>query len=175
MRQQANRAARAALVLAAAVAVVAVAFPAAAGSVDAGAAFDTLKSLEGHWTGTAAGNPGGEVVYEVVSGGNTVMERMFPGTDNEMISMYHMDGDDLVMVHYCDSGNQPKLKLVSTDGGALRFDFVGGTNLDPAKDTHIHGARIRMSEDGTLEEAWIGYAGGQQQGEMVMELTRQAE
>ena len=116
MSQQANRAARAALVLAAVVAVVAVALPAAAGSVDAGAAFATLKSLEGHWTGTAAGHPGGDVVYEVVSGGNTVMERMFPGSDNEMISMYYMEGDDLVMVHYCESGNQPKMKLISSRG-----------------------------------------------------------
>jgi len=115
------------------------------------------------------------VVYEVVSGGNTVMERMFPGSDNEMISMYYLEGDDLVMVHYCESGNQPKMELTSSQGGVLTFDFIGGSNLDPAKDSHIHGARIRLAEDGSLQETWIGWDGGEKQGEMVMELTRGAE
>jgi hypothetical protein len=32
------------------------------------------------------------VVYKVTSAGKTVMETLGPGTDHEMVSMYHMDG-----------------------------------------------------------------------------------
>jgi hypothetical protein len=156
--------------------VLAPALPAAAAAeVDSAAAFDTLKGLAGRWTGTAAGEPGGEVVYEVVSGGHTVMERMFPGTEHEMISMYHLEDGALVMTHYCAGGNQPKLALVAVEDGALVFDFAGGSNVDPAQDDHIHGARIRVGEDGTLRESWTGWSGGAKNHDMVMQLTRDAE
>ena len=110
----------------------------------------------------------------MVSAGTVVMERMFPGTAHEMISMYHLDGDDLVMVHYCAGGNRPKLKLTSSEGGALSFDFAGGSNVDAAKDDHIHGAEIRLGDDGRLHEAWTGWSGGEEQGDMVMVLSRDA-
>ncbi len=49
-----------------------------------------------------------------------------------MINMYHLDGDDLVLTHYCAGGNQPHMKLdrASATSGKLQFDFIGGTNLD---------------------------------------------
>jgi hypothetical protein len=166
--------AQAAAVLVALLALVP-ALPAAAASPDSAAAFDTLKGLAGTWTGTAAGEPGGEVVYEVVAAGSAVMERMFPGTGHEMISMYHLEDGRLVMTHYCAEGNQPKLALVSSEGGVLGFDFAGGSNVDPAKDPHIHAASIRVGDDGTLHETWVHWSGGEKQHEMAMELTRAAE
>ena len=61
-----------------------------------------------------------------------------PGTDHEMVSVYHADGKDVVMTHYCAFGNQPKMKLdPASKDNELKFVFAGGTNLDPAKDTHM--------------------------------------
>lgn len=170
----------AALTLAAAV-VLAVtllaAAPAAAGGMDAAAAFAKLKTLEGAWTGTAAGEPGAEIEYRVTGGGSVVMETQFGGTAHEMISMYHMDGDKLVMTHYCAAGNQPHLQLdpAAGDEGEMTFVFAGGSNLDPAKDGHIHGARFRFADDGSIHSVWSSYRDGKPEHEMVFELTRAAD
>ena len=150
--------------------------PAPAGKIDAKAAFEELKGLAGSWQGKAGeeGMPA-TVTYKVISNGNVVMETLMPGTDHEMITMYHMAGNDLVATHYCSAGNQPHLKLDLGKSTAtqLVFAFDGGTNLDPAKDGHIHEAQINLGE-GKLDSLWSFYAGGQKARSMDFHLTRAA-
>jgi hypothetical protein len=102
------------------------------------------------------------------------MQTQFGGTDDEMISMYHLDGDDLVMTHYCSGGNQPLLKLdrAASNAGELSFVYAGGTNLDPAKDGHIHAAKIALADGGKLKEVWTGYQDGAAAHDMVFELEK---
>jgi len=154
--------------------VTLVALPASAGGVDAEAAFEMMKGLAGDWQGTAAGEAGAEVDYRVSGNGSVVMQTQFPGTEHEMTNMYALDGNGLVMTHYCASGNQPQLKLdpAASDEGELAFVFAGGTNLDPEKDSHIHEAKIRIGEDGGLEEVWTGYNEGKAAHDMVFDLSR---
>ena len=79
-----------------------------------------------------------------------------------MVSVYHLDGDDLRMTHYCAAGNQPRVKLdrVNSKPDELIFAFDGGTNFDPQKDHHIHGVKITFHEDGKVTSAWESYMGG---------------
>ena len=156
--------------------------------VDASAVFEQLKSLAGTWTGTpkAEGHEAeveaeavqqmGEVVHqiEVSAAGTVVMETMGPGTAYEMINMYHLDGDDLVLTHYCAGGNQPTMRLDRAHSTAekLIFDFSGGTNLDPAVDNHIHAARITMVDDGHMESSWTAFQNGEQVGLMTFDLAK---
>lgn len=151
-----------------------VALPVSAGGVDAEAAFEMMKGLAGDWQGTAAGEAGAEVDYRVTGNGSVVMQTQFPGTEHEMISMYHLVDGELVLTHYCSSGNQPQLKLdpAASNEGELAFVFAGGTNLDPQKDSHIHQAKIRIGEDGGLEEVWTGYSEGKAAHDMVFDLAR---
>ena len=146
-----------------------------AGAVDAAAAFEMLKGLAGSWVATSA-EAEGEVphTYRVASAGTVVMETMFGGTEHEMINMYHMDGDDLVLTHYCAGGNQPHMKLdrATATPGKLHFDFTGGTNLDPEKDQHIHAATIVFVDGDHVESHWIGYQGGEEAGTMKLALAR---
>src|SRR4051812_24656118 len=47
-----------------------------------------------------------KATYEVTSGGSAILERLFAGTDHEMVSVYHSDGTSGVsMTHYCMLGN----------------------------------------------------------------------
>jgi hypothetical protein len=151
--------------------------PATAGKVDAKAAFEKLKGLAGEWQGKAGaeGMPA-TVTYKVSSNGSVVMETLFPGTEHEMITMYHLAGSDLVATHYCSAGNQPHLKLdvEKSTPSELIFAFDGGTNLDPAKDGHIHEGKIDLAADGKLESSWTFYAGGQKARSMDLHLTRVA-
>jgi hypothetical protein len=151
----------------------------AAAPADPKAAFAQLKKLAGEWKGGLGklDGPPGTVIYRVTANGNTVMETLFPGTDHEMISMYHLDGDELVLTHYCAVGNQPRMKLNRDKSTAteLVFDFNGGGNLDPAKDGHIHCGRIRLPGAERLEADWIFYAAGKPAATNSFFLARKPE
>lgn len=165
-------------VLSALLVAVACAAVSAAGEGSGGhAAFERLKSLSGTWKGSAPGHDGKPMdvthVIRLSANGSVVMETMFPGTDHEMVNMYHMDGDDLVLTHYCAAGNQPRMKLApSSTTGDLVFDFAGGSNLDPAKDEHIHSARLVLRDQDTVESSWVGWNRGREAETMRFELRR---
>jgi hypothetical protein len=141
---------------------------------DSAAVFQRLKALHGEWQGTVESQqgPAASVQYRLTANGNTVMETLFPGTDHEMISMYHLDGKDLVISHYCAMGNQPKMKLSSATAGQLIFDFAGGSNLDPKKDVHIHSGKIVFVDNDHLEAEWAVYQGEKQVGTNKFFLAR---
>jgi hypothetical protein len=132
------------------------------------AAFEKLKALAGAWEGKAGhGDPlqPASVRWETISAGTAVMETLFPGTPHEMRSVYFLDGGELVLTHYCAMGNQPRMRLspASTDG-TLVFEFAGGTNVDPAKDVHIHSGSITLVGPDALEAEWTVWGGGKQTG-----------
>lgn len=127
------------------------------------AGMDKLKKLVGTWVeADKDGKPTDKVVsvVKLTAGGSAVQETFFPGTDMEMVSMYHLDKGELVMTHYCVLGNQPKMKAdPKSAANTIKWEFAGGTNLDPAKDMHMHASTMRFVDDDHLEidgEAWDG-------------------
>jgi len=154
-------------------------------ALEAGAVFDQLKALEGTWQGKPQGEgaaaeseeqPPAEVthVFQVSAAGTVVMETMMPGTDHEMINMYHLDGDDLVLTHYCAGGNQPQMRLnrETSTADTLNFDFAGGTNLNPATDGHIHSGQLVLKGGDRIDSVWLGYNEGKPAGKMTFHLAR---
>ena len=148
------------LVLGATVAVAADTAPAPASAE----AFQRIKALAGVWSGTAMtkDGPPASVSYELVSNGTAVLERQFAGTPHEMLNLYHLDGGALVAVHYCAMGNQPRFKYDPARSTAteLAFDFAGGTNVDAARDAHVHAGRLFLAEPDRLEEEWTFWKDG---------------
>ena len=159
------------------------------GGVDAKAAFKRIKSLAGTWgariTGEhqadktkeeeAAHKGEAKVVYKITAGGSALTETQFPSAAHEMVSVYHLDGDDLRMTHYCSIGNQPRVKLdrAKSTLDHLIFVFDGGTNLDAKKDDHIHGLTITFHKDGHITSDWEGYHDGKSAGITSFEKSRQ--
>lgn len=141
---------------------------------DGKAAFERLKTLAGDWEGhiEKPDGPPGMASYRVASGGSVVMETLFPGSDHEMISMYYLDGGRLVMTHYCAMANQPRMRLASASDAELRFDFDGGTNLDPQTSTHVHSGRLAFVGPDRLEAEWHVYSQGKQSGSNRFFLKR---
>jgi len=165
--------------------VVVTTSPVAAGDLSAQDVFEQLKGLEGTWEGEPEGEGleaeaeaevAGKVVHDikVSAAGTVVMETMGPGTDHEMINMYHLDGDNLLLTHYCAGGNQPQMRLdlENSTADTLIFDFSGGTNLDPATDSHIHAAEIQLVDSDHVESIWKSYSGGEQAATMTFHLER---
>src|SRR5580700_10282452 len=109
-------------------------------------AFARLKTLAGTWKGQAAMGPQPgmsapvRVSLRVTSGGAALLHEMVPegrsddpsnGADDP-ITMLYVDGDRLILTHYCDSGkNRPRMVgKLSSDGKTVQFDFLdvsGGT------------------------------------------------
>ncbi len=146
------------------------------------AVFEKLKAMEGSWVAHAEALDGHEAApdesgrhdFRVSANGTVVMEIMNPDHPHEMINMYSMDGDDLVLTHYCSSGNQPVMKLDadSLADGRAAFDYVGGANLDPAVDMHIHATTLVFGDDGSVVEDWVGWSDGEPAGTMRFTLSR---
>ena len=154
--------------------------PVSAGEdVTASAAFETLKSLDGRWEDTSTSEDGapGLVEIRVSAAGHTILQTDFPGTSREMITAYHLDGADLVRKHYCVMGNQPEMRLdvESSTPNVLRFVFAGGTNLDPAKDIHVHNGEIRILDDDRIEAVWAVHGNGKKTGTNEFFLKRKEE
>lgn len=145
--------------------------PREAGPVNAG--FEKMKSLAGTWKGTEQGGKKISLTYKVVSGGSAVMETNNSDKHKDgMISMFHLDGERLLMTHYCSLGNQPRMQgSALTPDGKLAFMFVDGTNM-VASDPHMHALTITFHGKDKITEDWTMQSEGKDQMHAVMELTR---
>jgi hypothetical protein len=126
--------------------------------VTAGAAFKMLSSLAGTWNGhiLTPDGPAGTIVYRLSAGGTTVMETLFPDSPHEMITMYTVDGDDLMASHFCSGGNQPTMRLDRARSTAdnLVFEFVSVKGVHAHDQSHIHDGWIHVTDTDTLEAGW---------------------
>jgi hypothetical protein len=134
------------------------------GSFTSREAFTRIKNLAGEWRGRVMDREKGPevtVLYRVTAGGSAVLETLFPGTPHEMLTVYHLDGDKLMLTHYCAMGNQPQMVL--DPGSTVRqlvFAFVGGSNLNPGRDLHMHAGRISFMTGDRLENEWDTFQDG---------------
>src|SRR5437868_5054306 len=93
---------------------------------------ERFAQLAGEWVGK--GMHGGKehdirVIYKVTAGGSAVVETIDPGSDHEMVTVIHPDGDALLLTHYCMLGNQPHMKAMPKTGDSkIAFEFVKATN-----------------------------------------------
>src|SRR5262245_46837605 len=147
--------------------------PAAANS-----GLERMKKLAGTWVeADKEGKPTDKVfsVFKVTAGGSAVQETIFPGQAEEMVSVYHADGSDLVMTHYCMLGNQPKMKAdPKSPKNQIRFQFAGGTKFDPAKDMHMHEGTLTFVDDDHIEFSGCAWVNGEPAKDhcITMKLTR---
>jgi hypothetical protein len=133
-------------------------------ALDGKAAFARLKTLAGQWEGniTKPDGPPGAVRYELTAGGSVVKETQFPGTSHEMLTVYHLEGNDLVLTHYCATGNQPRMKMKTATEEEVVFEYAGAGVPQPALDTHMHAARHRFVGPDRIESEWTLHAKGQE-------------
>jgi len=98
---------------------------------DAQKAFEKLKTLAGSWQGSVMGMSV-QATIRVTSRGNAILHEMTSsGMPDNPITMIYVDGDRLLLTHYCDSGNRPRMEgKISPDGNSVEFtlfDITGNT------------------------------------------------
>lgn len=137
--------------------------------------FESMKALVGTWTGKTNMHGKDEevtVVYELTSNGTTLVEKMSPGTPQEMMTVYATDGKTVHATHYCAVGNQPQFKLKTAKGNTLAFEMHGGGGVVNHKsDMHMHG--VTLTIDGNkLKQEWTNFDKGKKASTAVFEFTK---
>jgi hypothetical protein len=120
------------------------------------AAFDRLKTIVGEWEGSTGAGQRATLTYRVVSGGSVLEETLKPDAEDAMITVYHLDGDRLMVTHYCGAGNQPR--MVGTpdpnNPNVFAFKFLDVTNLSPAQPGHMRDLVLTIVDKDHLTQQW---------------------
>ena len=113
------------------------------------------------------------MIYEVTAAGTVVLERLFAGTPHEMITMYYMNDQDLLLTHFCAMGNQPRMKAVrGGDTKVLNFQFLDATNLPSQTAPHMHEGHVQWIDPDHIKSAWTTFIEGKAAGDATFDLTR---
>jgi hypothetical protein len=132
--------------------------------------FDKLKALSGVWEGkvttdlklpTPLDNEPTHVTLRTTSRGNALVHEMTSaGSPDDPITMFYLDEGRLLLTHYCDAGNRPRMEgKISPDGKTLDFEFidVAGNNLHQ----HMHHAKFTFIDANHHIEEWTFMLGDQ--------------
>lgn len=98
--------------------------------------FGRLGGLVGDWKGVFANGRRHSVNYRLSAGGTVLVETWALAPGRESLTVYYVDGDDLLATHYCPQGTQPRLKFVGEKDGRLQFELLDGGNLGQAGKSH---------------------------------------
>lgn len=134
--------------------------PSNSSEVQASAAFARLKTLAGEWQSVGPKGEVSRISVQVISGGSAVMETfssdMLPPNSGNMVTIYYIDGGDLVLTHYCIAHNQPHLRATRYEAqtGELDFDFVNGGNISTGNEGHMHSMKMRFIDDRHYSGEW---------------------
>ncbi len=131
-----------------------------------------VTRLEGRWTTTTEGGETAEIVFERTSAGHAVKETMFPGSPHEMVNMYTLDGNQLVMTHYCGAGNQPRMRARRIENGRMPFRFESVSDLNDEKGLYMGELELVRLDENHVEERWRSFVDGKLNDTMVISLTR---
>ena len=127
------------------------------------AAFERLKGLEGDWEGRSTKGWEETLQYRTIAGGTTVLETSFDAHPNEaMATTFYLDGDRLMLTHYCMAKNAPRLQATAfADGGkTVVFTFVDGANIPTRDKGHMDKAVIRFEGPDRITSRWTWYENG---------------
>jgi hypothetical protein len=118
-------------------------------------AFDSLKTLAGTWEGKNQHGQTVKVAFRNTAGGSALLSEILGDGPENMVSMIHLDGDRLLLTHYCGAGNQPRMKATGApDGRSVAFDYVDATNLSAPDAGHMNRVVFSMPDSDHHSEEW---------------------
>jgi hypothetical protein len=122
----------------------------------ADAAFKKLQALDGEWEGKDEKGKPAKTSFKVIVSKTGVLETLYPGDMEQMVTVYSRDGDGIALIHFCPTNNQPRMRAVPTsdDVKELAFDFQGAGNLPSPNAGHQHHLVIRFEDADHITETW---------------------
>lgn len=154
---------------------------------DAQKSFDAMKSLAGSWEGPVTLDPpqpqmnDGKPVHvslRVTSRGHALVHEMReagapsdPARYDDPVTMVYADGDRLLLTHYCDAGNRPRMTgKLSPDGKKVDFQFLDLSGGD--QHGHMYHAVFTVIDANHHTEDWTYMMPGDKPLHAHMDLQR---
>lgn len=136
--------------------------------------FALMTAWEGRWD--VAETSALQIVFEITARGSTLIERWETASGLHSITVYHLDGEELLATHYCPQGNQPRLESRGAQSTGIYFTFRDVTDLD-AGESHTHTLSFTPQSDGSLRrtEVYTGEDGPQEPGSYTLTRHKSAE
>jgi hypothetical protein len=137
--------------------------------------FERLKGLAGRWEGRSTKGWTDTAEIKVIAQGSVVEQRSFeahPG--EEMRTLFAMDGERLILTHYCVARRHPRLVAseIADSGATITFTFLDGLNL-PSRDLgHMDKLVMRFRDDDHYVAQWSWYQDGQERWMEEIHRTR---
>jgi hypothetical protein len=106
--------------------------------------FAELRQLVGDWQGVGA-RQSLKVSYRMTANDTVLVETWTMSATRESMTLYALDGKELLATHYCPQGNQPRLRFtgVATDG-RYQFAFKDASNLQNQQAEHQHAMWVKL-------------------------------
>ena len=154
---------------------------------DAQKSFDKIKTLAGSWEGRVSTVPPladmgdmsvAQITMRVTSRGNALVHEMKgagtpddPARYDHPVTMFYLDSDRLLLTHYCDAGNRPRMAArTSPDGKTVGFDFLDvAGNLQYG---HMQHALFTLIDENHHTEDWTFMMPGDKPMRAHMDLQR---
>ncbi len=147
------------------------------------APFNRMKQLAGRWEGSGKNVLALEkdkivVIYKVTAGGNAVMERIFPDTEQEMITLYYEEKGKLTLMHFSMIGTRstmtlkPPVESAAQPNNVYEFELIKNSGLDPTVDTHMHSLKMAFLDNDHMNQEWEMFEAGNPSGRYSFILTR---
>ena len=156
--------------------VVSISFSGSAtkGTINTVPDFERMKSPVGEWQGKSLDGNAARVSYTLVSDNSALMEKLVMGGEGEMVTMYHPDGDHLMMTHYCSAHNQPRMRTQTTSGEGrdIVFDLMDVTNLSAPDAGHMKKLVVTFEDKDHFSQEWTWTEKGKD-GTVVIHFERQ--
>ncbi len=150
--------------------------------------FTLLKTVAGTWQGHVtvdppqpelSGDTAMQISLRVTSRGNALVHEMKeagkpddPAKYDHPVTMFYLDSDRLLLTHYCDAGNRPRMVArTSPDGKTVEFEFLdvaGGTQYG-----HMHHAVFTIIDANHHIEDWTYMMPGDKPVHAHMDLKRE--
>jgi hypothetical protein len=126
--------------------------------------FAILTGLAGEWRGNDTLGHRVRITFRVVSGGSALLSELVEAEQQEdMITMFHLDGARLLLTHYCSAGNQSRMEgTASADGKTITFSLIDVTNLKADQSGHMQRLVIRPLERDYHTEEWTSVENGKE-------------
>src|ERR1043166_6225969 len=119
--------------------------------------FDQIKTLAGNWEGKGSDGSAVAVPFKGMGNGFSGVSQINSHKHGDnMVSVFHLDKDRLLITHYCGAGNQPRMQATtSPDGKTITFNFVDGTNILPSQVGYMQKLVVSIADADHHSEKWV--------------------
>lgn len=126
-------------------------------------AFERFKKLQGTWAAKSTKGWEEQTTFKTIAGESVVVEEGINAHPGEtMLTVFHLDGDRLILTHYCAAKNQPRLvaSSISDDERTVTFTFLDATNLSSRDKGHMDKAVYHFTDEDHFTSQWTWYSNG---------------